>query len=129
MTNCKTLGFALLLLTGVASCDTTVTNPGPVKDADLLNEQGRLGMAAMVAGAGRAVGSGMNFISYTGAAVTREIHPAGSTGSFGITNRWQNGELNGDDAELNPHWEQSQRGRWVAEEALRRLEAMGPPPV
>lgn len=129
MTNFKTFGFALLLLGGAASCDTKVTNPGPVKDADLLNEQGRLGMAAMVAGAGRAVGSGMNWISYTGAAVTREIHPAGSTGSFGITNRWQNGELNGDDAELNPHWEQAQRGRWVAEEALRRLEAMGPPPV
>src|SRR6185503_18541685 len=129
MTNFKTFGFALLLLAGAASCDTKVTNPGPVKDTDLLGEAGRLGMTAMVAGAGRAVGSGMNWIGYTGAAVAREIHPAGSTGSFGITSRWQLGELNADDADLNTHWEQAQRGRWVAEEALRRLEAMGPPPV
>lgn len=129
MTNFKTFGFALLLLSGAVSCDTKVTNPGPVKDADLLSESGRLGMAAMVAGAGRATGSGINWISYTGAAVTREIHPAGSTGSFGITNRWQNGELNADDADLNTHWEQAQRARWVAEEALRRLEALGPPPA
>jgi hypothetical protein len=69
----------------------------------------------------------MNWVGYTGAAVAREIHPAGSTGSFGITNRWQNGELNADDADLNTHWEQAQRARWVAEEAVRRLEDMGPP--
>jgi hypothetical protein len=71
----------------------------------------------------------MNWIGYTGAAVAREIHPAGSTGSFGISNRWQNGELGSDDSDLDTHWEQAQRARWVAEEAVRRLEAAGPPPA
>ena len=117
-------GLALLLAT--VSCDTTVTNPGPVQDEFLAD---RNAASAMVNGAGRAISAGLNWISYTGAAVAREIHPAGSTGSFGITARWQNGELNGDDADLNTHWEQAQRARWLAEETLRRLEDAGPPPV
>jgi len=71
----------------------------------------------------------MNWISYTGAAVTREIHPAGSTGSFGITGAWQYGHLADGDPDLDVHWEQMQRGRWLAEEAVRRLVAMGPPPA
>lgn len=115
---------AVIVLGAAVSCDTEVTNPGPVED-EFLND--RNSATAMVNGAGRALGSAMNWISYTGAAVAREIHPAGSTGSFGITNRWQKGELNGDDGDLNTHWEQAQRARWVAEEALRRLEAAGPP--
>lgn len=129
MTNLKTSGFALLLLAGAASCDTKVTNPGPVRDEFLQDEAGRTGMTALVAGAGRALGAGINWVGYTGAAVAREIHPAGSTGSFGITNLWQQGALGADDGDLNDHWEVSQRGRWVAEEAVRRLEAMGPPPA
>jgi hypothetical protein len=91
-------GGAALLTLATAACDTTVTNPGPVQD-DFLAD--RNAASAMVNGAGRALSSGMNWISYTGAAVAREIHPAGSTGSFGISARWQNGELNGDDADLN----------------------------
>jgi len=118
-------GAALLLL-ATAACDTTVTNPGPVQDEFLAD---RNAASAMVNGAGRALSSGMNWISYTGAAVSREIHPAGSTGSFGITSRWQNGELSADDGDLDTHWEQGQQARWLAEEALRRLEAAGPPPV
>ena len=117
-------GIALLALVTL-SCSPEVTNPGPVQDKFL--EQGTAANA-MVNGAGRALGSGLNWVSYTGAAVTREIHPAGSTGSFGITNRWQSGELNPDDADLNTHWEQTSRARWVAEEAVRRIIAAGPPP-
>ena len=120
-----TIGGAALLL-ATAACDTTVTNPGPVQDEFLAD---RNAAAAMVNGAGRALSAGMNWISYTGAAVAREIHPAGSTGSFGISARWQNGELNGDDGDLNTHWEQAQRARWLAEETLRRLEDAGPPPA
>src|SRR5881398_3602615 len=84
----RTSVFAMLIL--AASCDTSVTNPGPVKDEFLSD---RNAASAMVAGAGRALSSGINWISYTGAAITREIHPAGSTGSFGITTLWQNGTL------------------------------------
>ena len=117
-------GTLALLLTTAASCDTDVVNPGPVEDQFVDRDAA----VAMVNGSGRALGSGINWISYTGASVTREIHPAGSTGSFGITNRWQRGELNADDADLNTHWEQAQRARWLAEEAVRRLEA-SPVPV
>ena len=117
----RTYRYALAALCLLASaCDTSVTNPGPVKD-DFLFEQGA--QRAMVNGAGRAVSSGINWIGYTGAAVTREIHPAGSTGSFGITPLWQSGVLGGDDRDLDTHWEQAQRARWVAEETVRRIEA------
>ena len=118
-------GAALLLL-ATAACDTTVTNPGPVQDEFLAD---RNAATAMVNGAGRALSSGINWIGYTGAAVAREIHPAGSTGSFGISAQWQNGELNPDDGDLDTHWEQAQQARWLAEETLRRLEAAGPPPA
>ncbi len=116
---------ALLLLAGALSCDTTVTNPGPVQDEFLAD---RAAAAALVSGAGRALSDGLNFIGYTGAAVAREVHPAGSTGSFGITQRWQTGDLTTDDTEVNAHWSRSQRARWLAEETLRRMEAAGPPP-
>ena len=118
-------GAALLLL-ATAACDTAVTNPGPVQDEFLAD---RNAATAMVNGAGRALSSGMNWIGYTGAAISREIHPAGSTGSFGISARWQNGELNADDGDLDTHWEEAQQARWLAEETLRRLETAGPPPA
>ncbi|MDQ3998307.1 MAG: RagB/SusD family nutrient uptake outer membrane protein [Gemmatimonadota bacterium] len=118
---------AVLVLAVAAGCDTNVSNPGPVEDRFLSGENIYAGASALVNGAGRAVASGMNWVGYTGAAITREIHPAGSTGSFGITNRWQNGELSADDGDLDDHWELAQRGRWMAEEAVRRLVAAGPP--
>ena len=125
MLSIRIRGAALLLL-AAAACDTTVTNPGPVQDEFLSD---RNAATAMVNGAGRALSSGINWIGYTGAAVAREIHPAGSTGSFGISAQWQNGELNPDDGDLNTHWEEAQQARWLAEETLRRLEAAGPPPA
>jgi hypothetical protein len=117
----------LVLLAAVAACDTNVSNPGPVRDEFLVGDNVYAGASALVNGAGRAVATGMNWVGYTGAAVAREIHPAGSTGSFGITNRWQNGELNANDGDLNDHWNFAQRGRWEAEEAVRRLVVAGPP--
>jgi hypothetical protein len=118
---------SLLLIATAAACDTNVSNPGPVQDEFLAGENIYGAANALVNGAGRAVGVGLNWVGYTGAAITREVHPAGSTGSFGITNRWQNGELNADDTDLNDHWETTNRGRWVAEEAVRRLLDQGPP--
>src|SRR5262245_58851106 len=85
MRDTRTVLLALVLFFASA-CDTKVTNPGRFEDNALGN---RNAAAAMVAGAGRALSSAMNWIGYTGAAVTREIHPAGSTGSFGITPPWQ----------------------------------------
>jgi starch-binding outer membrane protein, SusD/RagB family len=116
----------LLLLLAVAACDTEVTNPGPIQDEFVSD---RTAAASLVNGAGRGLAQGLNWVLYTSAAVAREIHPAGSTGSFGINQFWQNGILNSDDSDLDTHWEQAQRARWVAEEAVRRLVDMGPPPA
>jgi len=126
MTKKSSLFLTALLLTAPVACDTKVTNPGPVQD-EFLDD--RNAAAAMVSGAGRALSQSINWIGYTGAAVTREIFPAGSTGSFGISNRWQTGELGADDSDLDTHWAEGQRARWIAEEALRRLEKAGPPPT
>lgn len=125
MRNISRIG-SVLLLAGAVSCDTKVSNPGPVQDVFLNDRSAAL---AMVNGAGRALAQAINWIGYTGAAVAREVHPAGSTGSFGITQKWQNGDLTTDDADVNTHWEQGQRARWVAEETLRRMEAAGAPPA
>ncbi len=124
MRNCGSI-CSVLLLAGAVSCDTKVTNPGPVQDVFLNDRSAAL---AMVNGAGRGLAQGINWIGYTGAAVSREVHPAGSTGSFGITQRWQIGDLTTDDSDVSVHWEQAQRARWLAEETLRRMEAAGPPP-
>ena len=126
MQSIRTYAPALLLLAVGLACDTKVTNPGRFEDAGLSD---RNAGTSLVAGAGKALSFGMNWIGYTGAAVAREIHPAGSTGSFGISTRWQKGELNADEGDIDTHWEQAQRARWVAEEAVRRLEAAGPPPA
>ena len=123
----RTACCAVLMLAVAAACDTNVSNPGPVQDEFLTGENVYAAANALVSGAGRAVAVGINWVAYTGAAITREIHPAGSTGSFGISNRWQGGELSADDTELNDHWETTNRGRWVAEEAVRRLTEAGPP--
>jgi hypothetical protein len=112
-----------LSVISAAACDTKVTNPGPVQDP-FLDEPAA--QAAVVAGIGRALAQATNWIAYTGAAVTREIHPAGSTGSFGITPQWQRGELDSLNADLNTHWEQGQQARWFAENGLSRMEAAVP---
>ena len=76
--NLRAYAAAFALMTSAVSCDTDVVNPGPVADSDL----DRNAATALVNGSGRALAQAINWISYTGAAVTREIHPAGSTGSW-----------------------------------------------
>ncbi|MDH5759084.1 MAG: RagB/SusD family nutrient uptake outer membrane protein [Gemmatimonadota bacterium] len=112
-------GVTMLAL---ASCDTNVTNPGPVQDEFLDREEA---YPAVVSGMGRALAQATNWIGYTSAAVAREIHPSGSTGSFGITVFWQNGVLDATDRDLNVHWNEAQRARWFAEDGIRRMEEGG----
>ncbi|HVT40092.1 MAG TPA: RagB/SusD family nutrient uptake outer membrane protein [Gemmatimonadaceae bacterium] len=104
---------ALLLL----SCDLKVTNPGPVP-ANFLEDKAAI--PAVVNGAGRNLAEAINWIAYTGAAVSREINPAGSTGSFGITPNQQNGKLTDD--EDDTHWNFAQQARWTAEQGAVRLK-------
>ena len=112
------LGLAAL----VGGCQLDVTNPGPIQ-ADNLNDPKAL--TAVVNGAGRDLAEALNWVAYTGAAVAREIFPAGSTGSFGITPRQQAGTLADDDG--NDWWNQAQRARWTAEDAVERVKRVAGP--
>ncbi|MFQ6099181.1 MAG: RagB/SusD family nutrient uptake outer membrane protein [Armatimonadota bacterium] len=103
----------------VAACD--VTNPGPVQDAFLNRPEAWPGL---VNGMGRDLADALNWIAYTTAAVSREIHPSGSTGSYGITILEQQGELVY--YENSTDWNLAQRARWVAEEGIRRLTGTDP---
>ena len=108
---------ALSLVATLAACQLDVTNPGPIQ-ADALNDSKAL--TSVVNGAGRDLAEALNWVAYTGGAVAREIFPAGSTGSFGITPRQQNGSLADDDG--NDWWNQSQRARWTSEDAVDRIK-------
>jgi hypothetical protein len=94
----------------LAACDFKVTNPGPVPAENL---QKRETAAGVVNGAGRDLSDALNWLAYTGGAIAREIFPAGSTGSFGISAQQQVGKLLDDDT--NNYWQLAQRARYEAE--------------
>ncbi len=114
-----TRGLALGMLFAVAACDTTVTNPGPIS-SEFLDVPAA--QAAITNGAGRGLSDALNYIAYTGAAISREVHPSGSTGSFGITQSQQEGSLRFD--ELGSHWSQAHRARVLAKEGIARIQGM-----
>lgn len=109
-------GLALLVAGVFSACDFDVTNPGPVQD-DFLNESEAFN--AMVNGMGRALAEGMNYTAFHGAAVTRELHPTGGTGQFGLGVSEYNGRLDPD--EQSTPWNLLQQSRWTAEDGLRRF--------
>ncbi len=99
------------------SCDFEVTNPGPVQD-EFLDEEGAF--EAVVNGMGRGLADAMNWVAFHGAAVARELHPTGGTGSFGLNVPLYNGELRAD--EQGAAWDNSQQARWISDDGLARLE-------
>ncbi|HYW49250.1 MAG TPA: hypothetical protein VE861_01520, partial [Gemmatimonadaceae bacterium] len=105
---------ALLL---VSACDLKVTNPGPVQATFLDNAAA---LTAIANGAGRDLSEALNFTAYTGAAVTKEVLPSGSTAAFGISVRQQAGVLAADDG--GDWWNQAQRARWTAENGVERIK-------
>jgi hypothetical protein len=110
----------LALVAAVASgCTLEATNPGPIQAAALDNA-GALG--ALVSGAGRDLSEALNWTAYTGAAVARELHPAGSTAAFGISVQQQAGKLRDDDGDT--WWNFAQRARWTAEDAAARAKVV-----
>jgi hypothetical protein len=109
-----TFGAAAVLLAG---CSFDVTNPGPVQEKFLEDPAAQ---TAIVNGAGRDLSDALNWIAYTGGAAAREIFPAGSTGSFGITVLQQVGRLTPD--ESDPYWQRAQRARYEAEQGAARLK-------
>lgn len=111
-------------LVGLAffGCDTSVTNPGPIQD-DFLDDPTAQG--ALVNGMQRALAEAINFINEPSAAIAREVHPSGSTGTFGITIKQQRGELVFDDQSGGP-WTRAYRARFLANDGIRRIEALDP---
>jgi len=93
--------------------------PGPIS-ADFLNDPAS--QEAITNGAGRAVSDALNWIAYTSAAISREVHPSGSTGSFGITPEQQRGELNDD--EVGTQWSNAHRARFLASDGIERILAL-----
>ena len=114
-------GLAVTVLIGTTTgCDIDVVNPGRVQEEFLFEVEAQ---DAIVKGIGRAVAEAQNYVGYTGAAVSREIHPSGSTGSFGIQVEWQNGEL--DYETINAHWNLSQRARWWGDDGISKIMETG----
>ena len=113
-------GFLTIGVLALSSCNTDVTNPGPVQGEFLADKDAQ---GAMVSGIERALADALNWIAYTGGSVAREIHPSGSTGSFGITAATQNGELRFN--EVGTHWSNSQRARGMAEQFIAQIEETG----
>ncbi len=117
--NTTLLGLLAAVFSAQA-CDTDVVNPGRVQETFLLEKEAQ---EAIVKGIGRAVAEAQNWVGYTGAAITREVHPSGSTGSFGITVEWQNGEL--DYETIDTHWNNSQRARWWGDDGIAKINESG----
>jgi len=113
--------MSLGLLVAAASCDTEVINPGPI-DARFLNDPNA--QAALANGAGRALSEALNWTAYTSAAIAREVHPSGSTGSFGITPEQQRGELLWD--QVGTQWSTAHRARFLAAETISRILSYEP---
>jgi hypothetical protein len=116
------LRWSVFLLSAAAfvGCDTSVTNPGPVQDEflDSLNAH-----QAVVRGASAALSNALDQIAYWGAAITYEINPAGSTGSFGIPSSVQDGRFEDD---FSADWNRIAQAIWTAENALERFETVLP---
>lgn len=109
-------GFVL-----VVACDTSITNPGPTPD-EFLNRP--VSQAAVLNGARRTLSDALNtdrggFILYWTAALSFEINPAGSTGSFGITPKVQAGTI--DDLESDFNWDAANEARFAAEDGFDRF--------
>jgi hypothetical protein len=105
----------------LSSCDFNVTNPGPVQDSFLDDS---VAFNALVNGMGRDLSSGLNFLAFHSAMVTRELFPTGGTGQFGISP--ENGDGRLDPEEQGDPWNSTQRARWTAEDGIRRMtETLG----
>ena len=114
--------LAMSVTAAVAACNMDISNAGPIAD-DTLNEPAA--NEAIVNGMGRTLSRALGFISYTGAAISREIVAAGSQNGiiFGITLKQRAGDLDPGLEETNEHWKLAQQARWVAEDGTRRMRA------
>src|SRR5919197_2609178 len=119
------MAAAALLL---AACDASVTNPGLISDDALDKPEA---WPAVALGARRALSDAIGSsgatggqLMYWGAAVSFEINPAGSTGSYGIPTDVQAGLPQ--DATMNADWTSSNLARYTPEAAVARFRRVMP---
>jgi hypothetical protein len=125
---------AAAALFGATACDTSVMNPGLIPDDALDKPEA---WPAVVVGARRALSDAIGSsaatatgqrtggqLLYWGAAVTFEINPAGSTGSYGIPPDVQAGFLT-DDAS-DDDWASANQARYAPEAAVARFRRVMP---
>ena len=96
---------------GVAACE--VTNPGPIQDEFLVEEESREGL---VNGSQRRLSEAIGWVGYTGALVTRQIMPGGQTGSYGHSVVAQAGHI--EPGSFGGYFNDAQQARFIAETAL-----------
>jgi hypothetical protein len=111
------------LVMQLAACDTSVTNPGPTPD-EFLNLPESQG--AVLLGArnrlSNALGGDDGKTVYWGGALTFEINPAGSTGSFGLPGEIQLGLMTNDNEDgSGDAWGDVQTARFAAEDGYDRF--------
>jgi len=110
--------LALVAATGFIACNERIIDPGPVSDESLDQP---LANAALVNGMAKSFSKALGYVSYTGAAVSREVVASGSMALFGITVKQRAGLLDPASNETNDHWMFAQQARWVAEDGVRRM--------
>lgn len=115
---CRTAAFGLAALVGVgvAGCDFSVTNPGPMQDAALDDPAAH---APLVAGMSQAFSGALWRVAYVGAEVSREYVQAGRI--FTTKLPTNPGQLTRDDV-ASTFWNQAVRARWIAENGAQRLK-------
>jgi hypothetical protein len=91
-----------------------------VKDSSVDDEELQ---AALVNGLGRSLARALNYVAFTGAAISREIVSVGGQTNFGITAKQQQGILDPARDEANDHWQYAQQARWIAEDGIRRMRS------
>jgi hypothetical protein len=109
-----------LVLFAAAGCDLTASNTGPVDDAALNDPAAQ---EAVVNGMSRALSVALNWLAFSSGAAAREVLGTGTgvNNAFGVTRRMESGILSSALDETDPHWQNAQQARWIAEDGTRRM--------
>lgn len=115
LTGAATAIFTIALL---SACD--VTNPGPVQDEFLGDEESQPGL---VNGSIRRLSELTTWTAYTTALLSREIFPGGQTGAGGHDVSTQGGHVQ--PGSYGGYFDDAQQARFIAEEAIERFNDVG----
>ncbi len=101
---------------GLAACETTVTNPGPLQD-DELNTPSAI--PALVNGMSGDLSAALGNYIDRGALAAGELMEAGN---FAAEQHYSTGVIRPED--VNPDWANMQTARWSSESGLRRMQSV-----